>query len=105
MAGHERLEVRVALEDGPDGADGDGLGVDELGRAEAARRHHAGAVGHAAVRERRPVLDDDDAPALDRRAVEREVRAGRQHLRGGVELLDAPQDGLERGLRRRSRPC
>ena len=49
------------------------------------------------MREGRPVLDDDDTPAFDGWAVEREVRAGRQHLGLGVELLDAPNDGLDRG--------
>ena len=57
------VEVVVLLEGLLDRADGEGPGVDDLGRAVLLGRDDAGAVLHAAVGEGRAVLDDEDALA------------------------------------------
>ena len=58
-----------------DGAHRVGPRVDDLGRAEAPRRHHARAVGHLAVGQRGAVLDHQHALAADRGRVVHEDRA------------------------------
>src|SRR5665647_79201 len=90
------VEVVVLLEGLLDGADGEGPGVDDLGRAVLPGRDDAGAVLHAAVGQGRSVLDDQDALAGDAAAVLDDGRGvGPDDLGLGVELPGVGQDRFD----------
>ena len=84
----------VFFEGGLDAAQGGRPGVDDRARAEALGGHEAGAVAHAAVRDGRAVLDDQDLLALDLVAVlQEEGGIGLDDDGRGVDLFLVGQDG------------
>src|SRR5512140_2777625 len=98
----DHVEAVVLLEGLLDRADGEGPGVDDLGRAVLPGRDDAGAVLHAAVGQGRAVLDDEDALAADPFAVLDDGRGvGPDDLGLGVDLLGVGENRVDAFLRGR----
>ncbi len=93
--GEKSLEGRVLRERLGQAAHRVRDGVHHLGRAEAPGRDDARPERHATMRERRPVLDDGHPLPFDRAALERQRRAGEDHLGPGVEGGDVGSDRLD----------
>lgn len=73
--------------------------IDQLGGAEAPRRHHARPVSHLAVSQGRAVLDDQDALAAHVLAALDEERRGSLEDRGArIQRLQILADGLHVGV-------
>src|SRR6266511_966884 len=84
----QRPDVRVPSEGLGDRADGEGAGIHELGRTVLLRREHRRAVGHLPVRQRRAVLDRENALAADAAGVALDIdrRRGQHDARIGVSV-------------------
>ena len=84
----DRAGVGIFLVGCQDGSDSIGARINDLGSAEAAGSHPAGAVSHLTVGEGRAVFDDQDTFATDGFGIIHEERGGSfDHDRIGIELV------------------
>ena len=112
--GQHLADVGVLAEHLGDVANGGQPGIDDLLHASLARRNIARAVGHSAMCNRRPIVDDEDALAGDRcRVIEGDNGGRTNHSGFGCETARRLGHRVNVGLRklnwswprRRCPPC